>query len=112
MISQPSDVRTSTQGVLPPYRTVCGPGVGIDPRVPQNWIRRLMAPCSREQCREQEPMMKGRLSPRCGDGRHFPSDLHLRALLQCHAVADRDLPPLDANESLVLELPHRAGDGL
>jgi len=28
--------RTSTQGVLPPYRTVVRPGVGIEPRVPQN----------------------------------------------------------------------------
>lgn len=27
-----------TQGVFPPYRTVRGPGVGIDPRVPQNRI--------------------------------------------------------------------------
>jgi hypothetical protein len=28
-------VRSSTQGVLPPYLTVLGPGLGIDPRVPQ-----------------------------------------------------------------------------
>src|SRR2546429_352532 len=32
----PSAVRTSTHEVLPPKRTVCEPGVGIDPRVPQN----------------------------------------------------------------------------
>src|SRR6516225_4544795 len=31
-------VLTSTQDVLPPYRTVPGPGVAIDPRVPQNVI--------------------------------------------------------------------------
>ena len=39
MMSQPSPVRSSTQGVLPPYRTVEGPGVGIEPRVPQK-VRR------------------------------------------------------------------------
>jgi hypothetical protein len=31
--------RTSTQDVLPPYRRVFGPGVAMDPRVPQNCIR-------------------------------------------------------------------------
>src|SRR6266487_2622274 len=31
--------RTSTQEVLPPYRIVVGPGVGIDPRTPQNLTR-------------------------------------------------------------------------
>jgi hypothetical protein len=34
-----SFVRISTQAVLPPYRTVDGPGVGTDPRVPQNLTR-------------------------------------------------------------------------
>jgi hypothetical protein len=33
--SPPSD-RSSMHDVLPPYRTVAGPGVAIDPRVPQN----------------------------------------------------------------------------
>src|SRR5215470_11405164 len=28
--------RTSTQGVLPPYRRVAAPGAGTDPRTPQN----------------------------------------------------------------------------
>src|SRR5438105_89544 len=31
--------RISTQLVFPPYRTVDGPGVGIDPRTPQNLMR-------------------------------------------------------------------------
>ncbi len=34
-MSQSSAVRNSRHGVLPPYRTVELPGVGIDPRVPQ-----------------------------------------------------------------------------
>src|SRR5688500_14409898 len=38
MNSSPSRVRTSTQEQLPPYRTVLGPGDGIEPRVPQNRI--------------------------------------------------------------------------
>ena len=37
--SVPPSVRTSTHDVFPPYRTVPGPGVGTDPRVPQNRIR-------------------------------------------------------------------------
>src|SRR5690348_22052 len=32
----PLDERTSMHDVLPPYRTVPGPGVAIEPRVPQN----------------------------------------------------------------------------
>ena len=35
----PLSVRTSTHDVFPPYRTVLGPGVGTDPRVPQNRMR-------------------------------------------------------------------------
>ena len=35
----PLSVRTSTHDVFPPYRTVPGPGVGTDPRVPQNRMR-------------------------------------------------------------------------
>src|SRR5688572_12419123 len=38
--SAPVGVRTSTDGVFPPYRTVDGPGLGIDPRVPQNLRRK------------------------------------------------------------------------
>ena len=44
MISQPSSVRSSTQGVLPPYRTVSGPGLGMEPRVPQKVSVRLIGP--------------------------------------------------------------------
>src|SRR5438445_5372635 len=36
--SDPVLSRTSTQAVLPPYRTVSGPGVGLEPRVPQKRI--------------------------------------------------------------------------
>src|SRR5579864_6670710 len=35
-ISSPSE-RTSTQLVLPPYRTVPGPGTGIEPRTPHSF---------------------------------------------------------------------------
>src|SRR5213593_2922744 len=35
MITVPSEARTSTQDVFPPYRAVFGPGAAIDPRVPQ-----------------------------------------------------------------------------
>jgi len=35
----PPSVRTSTQEVFPPYRTVSGPGVGTEPRVPQKRMR-------------------------------------------------------------------------
>src|SRR5262245_34926971 len=37
-ISPPSGPRTSTHDVLPPYRTVEGPGLGSEPRVPQKRI--------------------------------------------------------------------------
>src|SRR5215468_9087049 len=33
---RPRPARTSTQGVLPPYRRVAAPGAGTDPRTPQN----------------------------------------------------------------------------
>ena len=36
MINWPS-TRSSTQEVLPPKKTVLGPGVGMDPRTPQNF---------------------------------------------------------------------------
>src|ERR1051325_330531 len=39
MISPPLFVRISTQEVLPPWRTVRGPGEAIEPRVPQNVTR-------------------------------------------------------------------------
>ena len=32
----PASVRTDTHDVLPPYRTVVGPALAIEPRVPQN----------------------------------------------------------------------------
>jgi hypothetical protein len=35
-------VRSSTHGVLPPYRTVRAPGLGMEPRVPQKRTRRLI----------------------------------------------------------------------
>jgi hypothetical protein len=38
--SEPLGVRTSMDGVLPPYRTVADPGVGIEPRVPQKRSRK------------------------------------------------------------------------
>src|SRR6266403_2990127 len=37
-MSSPS-ARTSTQVVLPPYRTVAGPGTGIEPRTPHSFSR-------------------------------------------------------------------------
>jgi hypothetical protein len=37
-ISVPSSPRTSTHDVLPPWRSVIGPGLAKDPRVPQNRI--------------------------------------------------------------------------
>src|SRR5262249_51768636 len=36
--------RTSTHTLLPPYRTVDGPGVGVEPRTP--WKRTRMAHCT------------------------------------------------------------------
>ena len=36
MTSLPGTPEMLMQAVLPPYRAVPGPGVGIDPRVPQN----------------------------------------------------------------------------
>ena len=33
--SVPASVRTETHDVLPPYRTVVGPALAIEPRVPQ-----------------------------------------------------------------------------
>jgi hypothetical protein len=38
-MSTPLAVRTSTHEVLPPKRTVAGPGFGIEPRVPQKRMR-------------------------------------------------------------------------
>ena len=36
MMSLPPLVRSETHEVLPPKRTVPGPGAGIEPRTPQN----------------------------------------------------------------------------
>src|SRR5215831_12674391 len=36
--SRPPPARSETQEVFPPYRTVDGPGAGIDPRTPQKEI--------------------------------------------------------------------------
>src|SRR5689334_12196978 len=85
MISHPSSVRSSTQGVLPPYRTVLGPGLGMDPRVPQKVSVRLI-----------------------GQRSHA----NLRALLQRVTVGHRDAAALDADEPFLLELLHGAGHGL
>ena len=35
MKRRPSRIRTSRQGVLPPNLTVSGPGLAMEPRVPQ-----------------------------------------------------------------------------
>src|SRR5690349_25122739 len=77
MMSQPSPVRSSTQGVLPPYRTVEGPGVGIDPRVPQKVRVRLI-------------------------GLRSHSDLG--PLLQRVPVRDGDPSSLDADQPFLLKL--------
>src|SRR5512137_426332 len=39
--------RSSRHAVLPPYFTVLGPGVGMDPRTPQN-VRRMAMPSLRD----------------------------------------------------------------
>src|SRR5215207_8852673 len=85
MMSHPSPVRSSTQGVLPPYRTVRGPGDGIEPRVPQNVSVRLIG---------------------------LRSHPYLRPPLQRIPVRDRDTAPLDADEALLLEILHCSRDGL
>src|SRR5215207_10690915 len=85
MMSQPSAVLSSTHGVFPPYRTVVGPGVGIEPRVPQKVSVRLIG---------------------------LRSHSNLGALLQRLAVGDRDASPLDADQALLLELLHGARHGL
>src|SRR4029078_7233317 len=79
MISQPSSVRSSTQGVFPPYRTVLGPGLGMEPRVPQKVSVRLI-----------------------GQRSHA----NLGALLQRVAVGHRDAAALDADQPLLLEFLH------
>src|SRR5215207_6844388 len=85
MISQPSAVRSSMHGVLPPYRTVACPGVGTEPRVPQKVSVRLIA---------------------------LRSHANLGPLLQRIPVGDGDAAPLDADEAFLLELLHRPRDGL
>src|SRR5438045_2267586 len=85
MMSQPSLVRSSTHGVFPPYRTVVGPGVGMEPRVPQKVSVRLI-------------------------GLRSHSDLG--SFLQRVPVGDGNASPLDANEALLLELLHGARHGL
>src|SRR6478672_2333877 len=85
MISQSSSVRSSTQGVFPPYRTVLGPGLGMEPRVPQKVSVRLIGP-----------------------GSHA----NLRALLQRVTVGHRNAAALDANEPFLLELLHGPRHGL
>src|SRR3954471_21487195 len=72
MTSQSVAVRTSTHGVLPPYRTVVGPGDGIDPRVPQNRNRNVMrlAP-------QRLPVIVGNNCPkRLGRVSRQPGDCH------------------------------------
>src|SRR4051812_45710508 len=85
MISQPSPVRSSTHGVLPPYRTVEGPGEGMDPRVPQKVSVRLIG---------------------------LRSHSNLGPLLQGIPVGDGDAASLDADETLFLELLHGSGHRL
>jgi hypothetical protein len=43
MTNVPALDRTSVQDVFPPYRSVCGPGVAIDPRVPKKRTRIALA---------------------------------------------------------------------
>src|SRR4051812_30288738 len=85
MMSQPSSVRSSTQGVFPPYRTVLGPGLGMDPRVPQKVSVRLIGP---------------------------RSHANVGALRERVAVGHRDAAALDADQPLLLEILHRPRDGL
>src|ERR1051325_1508082 len=53
--------RTSTQGVFPPYRTVCFPGVEIEPRVPQKTSRIGVRLCCVPVCFDVVDIMLGRL---------------------------------------------------
>jgi hypothetical protein len=46
----PEFVTTSTQDVFPPNRIVVGPGVAIDPRVPQNRKCNVVSSESRDFC--------------------------------------------------------------
>src|SRR5215813_2585184 len=72
MTSQSVSVRTSTQGVLPPYRTVVGPGDGIDPRVPQNRNRNVMRQGAQRSGMIVffDPKRLGRVSRQPGDCHH------------------------------------------
>jgi hypothetical protein len=38
MMRVPAAELTSTHDVLPPYRSVRGPGTGKEPLTPQNWL--------------------------------------------------------------------------
>src|SRR5512134_1697997 len=101
--TRPVAPRTSMQGVLPPYRTVPGPGTGVEPRTPQ-----------KVSC----------IAPAPGDGKGLLPDTAPRSPApcagsrppggrkQCGAVADDDLLPRDGEDLGVRELAHRAGDGL
>src|SRR5262245_436701 len=78
MTSQSVSVRTSTHGILPPYRTVVGPGDGIDPRVPQNRNRNVMrqAPqCFADRMGNFYSKVLGKVSRQPGDCHHTEFDV-------------------------------------
>src|SRR5262247_3401351 len=78
MTSQSVSVRTSTHGVLPPYRTVVGPGDGIDPRVPQNRNRNVMRQvpqCFADRMGNGDAKTLGKVSRHPGDCHHTELDV-------------------------------------
>src|SRR5262245_13211302 len=99
MTSQSVSVRTSTHGVLPPYRTVVGPGDGIDPRVPQNRNRNVMrqAPqCFADTMGNFYPKTLGKVSPQPGDCHHTDFGVTAPAARVAPARAARERAGLPA----------------
>src|SRR4051812_22241172 len=63
MNSSPSRVLISTHEQLPPYRTVRGPGEGIEPRVPQKRI--FMSPSTPASPGVRRPLLYTALAAYC-----------------------------------------------
>src|SRR3954454_19378340 len=67
MMCSPALVVTATHDVLPPNRTVSGPGVAIDPRVPQKRTRMIFPPGARSAAAEDLERVGPRGFPRDGE---------------------------------------------
>src|SRR5262245_2847806 len=99
-MSPPSGPRTSTHDVLPPYRTVEGPGLGSEPRVPQKRIHMSPSASLRRDVDAHGSARGHRRPPRDYDKMTTPSLEREQLVTECLILAQARGRPAEPYRAL------------